>query len=414
MKKKIEKLPTIWFSTSDNHVGQQSVEQAKKEYFDEDEGFFSKMNEVHDYCVDNEIKFGGVAICGDYFNHQLSLNSSHAKFAMDLMHAILHTAITLFDGTVILIQGTRSHDLSQINIFEPFMTEFEGKFFIVNTVQELHIDGYDILCLPEEYMTNPTEYYSEFFAKKYDLCFGHGFFKWNCFNKNEIERPMPGMPIFDQDEICKMVRVTIFGHDHTFQNYRECIYYNGSYSRMCHGDEGPKGALMVYIDADSHEVHQLENTLTPSFLSVYLEKIVKGDLNYETAVKAINKVKKGVEFLKIKVSQDTVLAQPTMVELIKDFFATQQKRGIIIDAPPFTIKNGKTVMLCEEPEGGAYIDETGEAVVVETKRVNEEMAFLFESAIPVDEKVHRFIQLKHDDKVEISLDDIRDAISSNK
>jgi hypothetical protein len=401
------KLPTLFITLSDVHIGYQPIEQITKEFFDEEKGFFTKAQELIEAHVAEGIKFGGFAITGDYFDHQLSLNSAHAKFAMDLMHAFIHIAVH-YDGTVSLIQGTKSHDLAQINIFEPFTYEYENKFFIVNTVTEMQIAGFDILCIPEEYMVNPTEYYADYFEKKYDMIWGHGFFKFNCFNKNEVERPMPDMPIFDQEEIVDIARLTIFGHDHRYQTYRDMIYYNGSYSRLCHGEEYIKGALLVYIDADTHEVQQLENELAPSFMSVQLDKIVKGELNYETAVKAIKKFKTKTDFLKVKIAQTIVNENPTMVELITSTFNTQYKRGIVIDAPPFNIKNGELVMLCGEAE------EDADGNAVEQVQEENKFSYLFDTAISLDDKVARFIDEKHSNStIKISLDDIRDAISAN-
>ena len=404
-KSKVEKEPTLFITLSDVHIGYQSVEQITKEFFDEEDGFFTNAVAYIEGHKEDGIKFGGFAITGDYFDHLLSLNSSHAKFAMDLMHAFIHVADE-YGGVVILIQGTKSHDLSQINIFEPFVYEYTDKFFIINTVTELHLNGYDILCIPEEYMTNPTEYYAEYFAKKYDIILGHGFFSFNCFNKNEVERPMPDMPIFDQDEIMKIARVTIFGHDHRYQTYKDSIYYNGSYSRLCHGEEYKKGALLLYIDADSYEVQQLENTLAPTFASVQLDKIVKGELNYESAVKAIKKFKTKVDALKVKISQAIVNSNPTMVELITAAFNTQHKKGIVIDAPPFSIKNGELVMLCgEELEEGAE----GETQEEQESR----HSYLFDHSISIYDKVARYIGEKHnnDEAIKITDADIREAIS---
>ena len=404
--KKTLKEPTLFITLSDVHVGYQPVEQITKEFFDEEKGFFTKATALIEEYKEANIPFGGFAITGDYFDHLLTLNSSHAKFAMDLMHAFIYVAVQ-YNGTVTLIQGTKSHDLSQINIFEPFTYEYENKFFIINTVCEMQIAGYDILCIPEEYMTNQTEYYKEYFKKKYDMIWGHGYFKFNCFNKNEVERPMPEMPIFDQEEIVKVARLTIFGHDHTGQNYRECIYYNGSYSRLCHGEEHDKGALVVYIDEDNFEVEQLVNELTPSFASVQLDKIVKGELNYETAVKAIKKYKTKVDFLKVKVNQKVVNDNPTMVELITSTFNTQYKKGIVIEAPAFNIKNGELIMLC-----GANEDDTTDTPEKSSESVK--FGYLFDSAAPLDTKVLRFIEEKHTNStVEITLDDVRDAISAN-
>ena len=136
---------------SDVHIGHQPLEQITKEFFDEESGFFAKLQEVVEYCAENDIIFGGVFITGDLFDHQLSLNSGFAKFAMDLIHALCRIVIVEHGGTIIVLKGTRSHDLEQIMIFEPFETEFEDKFFIENLqIPELYVRGFLYYIIEDE------------------------------------------------------------------------------------------------------------------------------------------------------------------------------------------------------------------------------------------------------------------------
>lgn len=173
-KSVVARKPTIFASISDLHIGYQPIEQITKEYYDEENGFFANLQAVKDHADENNCVFGGLAICGDYFDHQLSLNSPHSKFAIDLIHAILHTVVTVYGGTVVIIRGTKGHDLNQISVFEPFLHEYEGSFFIFDTVGEIEIADWKILCVPEEYMQDQESYYAEYFAKKYDIIWGHG------------------------------------------------------------------------------------------------------------------------------------------------------------------------------------------------------------------------------------------------
>ena len=238
------------------------------------------------------------------------------------------------------------------------------------------------------------------------------FFKFNCFNKNEVERPAPEMPIFDQEEIIKIARLTIFGHDHMHQTYKDKIYYNGAYSQLCHGNESPKGCLFTIMDDNEFSVQLMENELAPTYRTIQLDKLVKKDLNYETAVKAIKATAKTVDFLKIKVTKELVAANPVMIELLRDTFASFAKRGIVIDAPAFRIQDGKPILLneSESSDKDEYVDNEPAA--------QSEHAYLIDSAINMDEKILQFINVKHVGKSEvttnITIDDIRDAISSVK
>jgi DNA repair exonuclease SbcCD nuclease subunit len=397
----MDKLPIIFVTLSDIHVGEQSIEQITKEFYDEEKGFFKKLEEVYEYCQAENIKFGGVAITGDFFNHMLSMNSPFAKFAIDFLYSLAFIVIRQYSGHVIIIQGTRSHDLNQLSLAEPLTIEYEGHFHLYTTVGTLEIEGYDILCIPEEYMANQEAFYAPYFNRTYDMILGHGFFKWNCFSVNEIERSLPEMPIFDQKEMIKIARVIVFGHDHGYKTYKDIIFYNGSYSRLCHGEEEEKGGLIVYLDSENVEVERLINELAPKYLSVSLKQIVNDEVTYENAVKAIDKSKKSVDYLKVKIPVDLVKENPTLVELINRHYSAMQKRGIVIDSPAFNLKNGELLILSTVEE-----TESGEEVVTENIH-----SYLFNNDLELDEKILQFIAIKHGTS-EISIDDIRDAVSS--
>ena len=169
-----KKLPTIFVTLSDVHVGAQPIEQITKELYNEEKGFFTKLEEVYKYCKEEDIIFGGVTICGDFFNHMLSMNSPFAKLAIDFLYSLAYIVIKQYGGHVTVIQGTRSHDLNQLSLVEPLTIEYDGFFHLFTTVGTLKLHGYDILCIPEEYMTDQETFYAPYFKKKYDMIWGHG------------------------------------------------------------------------------------------------------------------------------------------------------------------------------------------------------------------------------------------------
>ena len=398
------RTPMKMITLSDIHIGHQDVEQNRKEFIP----FIEEIHKVAKKCKKDKIIFGGVAITGDFFDHQISVNSSHAKFAMELINEIA-TIVESYNGYTILLRGTRSHDLDQLMIFKSFEDQFSN-FFIVNDLSTIEVFDYSILLVPEEYMKNQTEYYEDAFSDTYDIIFAHGFCAFNCFSKNEVERPMANMPIFDQEELTRVARVSIFGHDHKYKVYRESVYYNGSWSRLCHGEEDEKGALLLYIDDDKTKVTRIINKLVPIYRSVYLEKLLelkKLEPTFENCVKAIRsyKIQDKVDFLKIKIENETVEANPSLIALISSAFSTQYKRlGIIIDAPPFTIKDGKPILLLRN---------TSETENSNEVKIDSEYEFLFDNKLDLDEKILTYLNLKPNiDTTDIELDDIRDAISN--
>ena len=53
-----------------------------------------------------------------------------------------------------------------MSLVEPLTIEYDGFFHLFTTVGTLNLHGYDILCIPEEYMTDQETFYAPYFKKK--------------------------------------------------------------------------------------------------------------------------------------------------------------------------------------------------------------------------------------------------------
>ena len=408
MAKKTIKKPSLFVTLSDLHIGHLSPEQLEYEYFGEG-GLIDKIVEVIELAQEEGYDFLGVFITGDLFHTQLSMNSKSAQLANELINALTNIVIIQSFSQLFILRGTYGHDYGQLNNYKSLMQNYPDKFFIVDTLTtDLVINNYKFLCIPEEYMKNQTEYYKEAFSNKYDILLAHGFLKANCFNKNETERKMPDMPIFNENELAKICRVGIFGHDHHHAVYADHIWYNGSYSRNEHGEEEAKGMLVHYIDDESVETEFVENDLALKFQTYYLPQLLKVEkstklYDFQKLVKIIKQKSKECDFLKIKVGKDDILRQPELIELLKDYFIKYGKR-IVIEGSGIILKNGEMVTI-----GSANDGETDEAVLKE----NSKYEFLNDSQYNIIQKIQKFINVKHGDSVKVELDEefIRNAIS---
>ena len=155
-----------FISISDVHHGAKSHESMRDEFYAEG-GFF----DVLDAALPEE-EFIGVAVTGDWFDKKLDMNDPRAKLGVSIMVDILNRCIQ-HDKHLVVIRGTYSHDLNQLNVFEEFGALYE-KFHLVNTVREIKFGSLKTLCIPEEYPQDSDEYYADWFSKKYDLILGHG------------------------------------------------------------------------------------------------------------------------------------------------------------------------------------------------------------------------------------------------
>jgi hypothetical protein len=366
------------------------------------------VNLIRDTLENEESNdFLGVFITGDYFDKKLDLNDIRATYAIQVileLFEILQSANKWF----VILRGTYSHDLSQLDFLKKLELSY-SKFVYTNKVMEADLDGLNTLLIPEEYPTNVEEYYGEFFKKKYDLILGHGFFTWNCFDSNINEKSIPQMPIFDPDLFCEMSPLTIFGHDHGHKNYKEKIYYNGSFSRWSHNEEEPKGFLFIDYTKTIQksgkvkydiEVTHIENELAPLYITISIVTLIKhykmnkDDLTLDLFVKNIESyIKKyNIYNLKIKIPSNTI--DPKLTEVLKNYYSN--KPNVIIEgSTSVTSKSDGNIL--EEDDN----DETS---------VNSEYDFLFENDNIIS-KIEQFIHLKHGEQISISRDQISKALS---
>jgi hypothetical protein len=380
---------STFISISDVHHGAKSHESMREEFYAEG-GFF----DVLDATLPEE-DFIGVAVTGDWFDKKLDMNDPRAKLGVSVMVDILNRCIQ-YDKHLVVIRGTYSHDLNQLNVFEEFGALYE-KFHLVNTVREIKFGPLRTLCIPEEYPQDSDEYYADWFSKKYDLILGHGFFDFNCFDSNDAERNIPQMPVFEADVICKLAPLTIFGHDHTHKDYKNKIFYNGSFSRLCHNEETPKGFIYAEWDRKNPSVHLMENALAPRYITVVLDVIVKRakiDVNFEELVKLIErtKVKANAYDLKVKVTDYFTKEHKVTVELVKNHFLNQ---------PGYRIESGRLNVL-RDSENVIEDSDEGEG--------DTTYDFLFEPTNIVD-KVLKFIEVKHEGQYNLTRDQVAQSIS---
>lgn len=390
---------TNWFlSLSDIHHGAKPAEEMLNEFYSENEnGFFTTLNES---VLEEE--FLGVFLTGDYFDCKLDMNDSKSKVATGIFLEIYETC-RKYNKYFVVLRGTYSHDFSQLDHFVSLSSY--NKFFLVNTVEELDIDGLKVLVIPEEYMEDQDEFYKPFLKKKYDIILGHGLFKYNAFEPNASERPMSTMPLFDENQLMKMAPLIIFGHVHTHSNFKNNIYYNGSFSRLCHGEEDPKGFLIVFYepaDTKNHEVTLLENELAPIYKTLKIENIIKPkDTSLELFIKRIEKVKESCNFLKIKISKTFTEKYSVEVEAIKNYFYSI--KSITIEGANLSFKTNED------------ITEFAKEDLTEAEHAEKNKYSFLNDNMPLAEKVLTFIATKHEQfDCDITQDLILEAFSTSE
>jgi DNA repair exonuclease SbcCD nuclease subunit len=181
-----------------------------------------------------------IVIGGDLFDRKLSVNSTEAVLCNDFIISLVNLFPTAYK---LLIKGTRTHDLNQLDLFRPLVGEY---FRIYETVAVEHILNMKILIIPEEYYPG-KEVYDKYLKvdSPYDWVFFHGLFSHagsyaKASNMNKI--------CFSWEDFKDNVYGRVAGgHIHLSLSYKNIDYCN-SFDRWRHGEEGDKGYLYYTYD----------------------------------------------------------------------------------------------------------------------------------------------------------------------
>ena len=279
---------------SDIHIGKKDDMKLK----DELEIFF-------DYLKDTE-NIDMITISGDLFDRVLTANEYGTTLALEFIQRLIDLYVPEID--IRIIKGTRSHDFNQLDILKVFKEKAGSHFKIIEKNEVEVFNGYKILYLPEEYPTDYDDFYKENLLgvedKVYDFIIGHGMIDFIAFTgyEDDSENRVHGTPTHKADDLIRVTKgPIIFGHIHEKQEYKDKIYYTGSYSRYSFDTPSEKGFMVFDIDDDDPSKFKMtfiENTKAPTYAVLDIDK-----LNLEGVddhVKYIKELSDKYDFVKIK------------------------------------------------------------------------------------------------------------------
>lgn len=309
------------------------------------------LNELDEYfitTVDRMIPLGLdlVVINGDLIDKKLNFNSKTTRELISFMERLANTCRT--DNIYLrIIQGTYFHDINQLKNFE-FLTD-DHLIKIMYNVEVDVIKDHKILFIPEEYMKDQKEFYKEYmeegYSDPYDFIFLHGTFKFSAFTSQQSmsEKHISTAPIFDEKvfmEICK--GPVLAGHIHVGQNYKNKIYYAGSFSRTSHGEEQPKGFLLSMYNKDSgrFSVKFIENKAAPTYNTFDM-----GDIEDDKLLDRISELRSKYDNVRIKnVAKTDLLKQLDTKNMNLDVMVKKDKEEIEVNEEWKFITNGEMLL----------------------------------------------------------------------
>lgn len=279
---------------SDIHIGKKDDMRLKEEL----EIFF-------DYLKDTE-NIDMITISGDLFDRVLTANEYGTTLALEFIQRLIDLYVPEID--IRIIKGTRSHDFNQLDILKVFKEKAGSHFKIIEKNEVEVFNGYKILYLPEEYPTDYDDFYKENLLgvedKVYDFIIGHGMIDFIAFTgyEDDSENRVHGTPTHKADDLIRVTKgPIIFGHIHEKQEYKDKIYYTGSYSRYSFDTPSEKGFMVFDIDDDDPSKFKMtfiENTKAPTYAVLDIDKLNLEGM--DDHVKYIKELSDKYDFVKIK------------------------------------------------------------------------------------------------------------------
>ncbi len=247
------------------------------------------------------LDFDILAICGDIFDSKFMSNNPIISYTIQLINDIVNLCASR-NATLIIIDGTQSHDNGQLSLFYHYMQDPNVDVRIVERMQFEKVKGLNILCIPERYGVPEEEYNKVLFESgRYDVCLMHGTFR-GSFKGSEIATLKSNhAPVFAINSFRNCAGVILMGHYHVPGCYEQYAYYNGSPLRFRFGEEEEKGFLVTLYNPNTR-CHYTELIPIDSYIynTINIDHLINSDP--KEIIEYIKKIKEeqGIDFIRVQ------------------------------------------------------------------------------------------------------------------
>ena len=229
-----------------------------------------------------------IFIAGDLFDRLLDYGSKE----IDIINGWFRRLLGFCHRNQIklrILEGTPSHDWKQTaRLQHTWEQEYKDKvdFAYYDTLAIEYIEKHDVhvLYVPDEWSSSADNTYKqvqELLASngldQVDIAVMHGAFNYQLRHTQSPNH-------HDESNYLDIVKYVIsIGHVHSF-SINSRIIPQGSFDRVRHGEEEPKGGVRVWIEGNDYRYQFIENRLAHPFITIK----IKGT-QLEPAIKQIAK-----------------------------------------------------------------------------------------------------------------------------
>jgi len=300
------------------------------------ENIYNSLSQVvYPYILNNPIDL--IVICGDDTDDRISLDQIASRYWLQFWKDI--TSFKKPDGTPIPVRGlsgTESHQRNQLQALQFWVKDTDVNVKLYETSGIENFNGLNFLYIPEESVYDKYEFYKNtlYSGTQIDMAFGHGMFDFignNGWGVTE-ERSLKGSPIWNIKDFEHVKGCVCFGHIHIAQNYKNFIYYGGSLTRFCQGEDAPKGFLCVDYNPENgtHSVDFIENPLAPQLKTISLNKQIC-DLTADEIIKYIISTRDSMFANELRVMVNREILDLSKLQIIQRYFNSDRSLGIRIE-----------------------------------------------------------------------------------
>lgn len=241
-----------------------------------------------EWLTDNKVD--AVVICGDYYDHRLSLNSKASIYALQFFDDLCKLGkekgflIRIFDGTT-------SHDYDQLEALRVFEDGHFVKIFRETSSEEL-LPGFKCIYCPDELLSN-DEYFMKYNDillnnNHYDAMFFHGTFDAQM---GDFTKQIAGdNVVFEIATFSRLCNVMIGGHWHDADSIGD-MHYTRSLISWEFGETRTKGFIALDYDTDdkSYAITRIVNPYADIYSTYIVDtSIYTSREMYSTLMNTIN------------------------------------------------------------------------------------------------------------------------------
>ncbi len=342
-----------------------------------------------------EVKPEVIIIDGDYFDHKLTIGDPATLYAMSFFKELMDLCIK-YKITLKMVQGTRGHELNQLQLFKPYEDTEGFDFEIIETVKKEDVRGLHMLFIPEEYPEDSDAYYKEFKNDNYNIICGHGTWDFVAVQAmiDTANKETHSAPVFMWNEWKDTVKdgFVSFGHIHGRNVYGRKIFYSGSFTRWNYGELSDKGFTYFEYDLEKKKyvVQFIDNIMAPNYdvLSVKELNININEANAEVIRDEISK--RLTENLNLKINLAGLSVDK--IEVLRNFFKNDEHIKI-------EIKDDKKLALKESKDRKEF----------------EKWHYITKRQLPIDKMIKKYLEEECDTKLDLELiDQIIDEVKESK